>query len=107
MVNRKYIVGNWKMNGLTEQLSDISDIATVAMTKPGVDVGIAPPVTLISEASKANRELQIGAQDWPCQREWSPYRQSLCRHAEGSWRHFFLSLVIANAVLIMVKQTRM
>ena len=29
MANRKYIVGNWKMNGLRAQLSDIADIAAI------------------------------------------------------------------------------
>ena len=30
MANRKYIVGNWKMNGLRAQLSDIAAIAAIA-----------------------------------------------------------------------------
>ena len=63
MANRKYIVGNWKMNGLQAQLSDITDIATLAIVHPDVDVAIAPPVTLLSEAAQSNRQLQIGAQD--------------------------------------------
>ena len=63
MANRKYIVGNWKMNGLQAQLSDITDIATLAISYPGVDVAIAPPVTLISDAAQNNRQLQVGAQD--------------------------------------------
>ena len=46
MANRKYIVGNWKMNGLREQLSDIAAIAAIAANHEGADVGICPPATL-------------------------------------------------------------
>jgi triosephosphate isomerase (TIM) len=63
MANRKYIVGNWKMNGLKEQLSDIADIAAVAAKYDDVDAGICPPATLIASAVAANPEFEIGAQD--------------------------------------------
>jgi len=63
MANRKFIVGNWKMNGLREQLSDIAEIAEIASKHPGVDVGICPPVTLVSAAAEANPGFGIGAQD--------------------------------------------
>jgi len=63
MANRKYIVGNWKMNGLKEQLSDIADIAAVAAKYDNVDAGICPPATLIASAVAANPEFEIGAQD--------------------------------------------
>ena len=63
MANRKYIVGNWKMNGLSEQLSDIADIAAIAARHDGVDAGICPPVTLIAAAVAANPGFAVGAQD--------------------------------------------
>ncbi|MEP2989086.1 MAG: triose-phosphate isomerase [Parasphingorhabdus sp.] len=63
MANRKYIVGNWKMNGLLDQLSDIADIAKVAAKHDNVDAGICPPITLIAPANAANPDFAIGAQD--------------------------------------------
>ncbi len=63
MANRKYIVGNWKMNGLQQQLSDIAAIAAVAAKHDNVDAGICPPATLIASANAANPGFAIGAQD--------------------------------------------
>ena len=63
MANRKYIVGNWKMNGLMNQLSDIADIANIAAKHDNVDAGICPPATLIAAAATANPGFGIGAQD--------------------------------------------
>ena len=63
MANRKYIVGNWKMNGLRAQLSDIAAIAAIAANHDGADVGICPPATLIAAAVQANPGFAIGAQD--------------------------------------------
>lgn len=63
MANRKYIVGNWKMNGLKAQLSDIADIAEIAAKHDNVDAGICPPVTLIAPAAMANPGFAVGAQD--------------------------------------------
>lgn len=63
MANRKFIVGNWKMNGLRAQLSDIAAIAAIAASHDGADVGICPPATLIAAAAQANPDFAIGAQD--------------------------------------------
>ncbi len=63
MANRKYIVGNWKMNGLREQLSDVADIASIAENHKNVDVAICPPVTLIALATETVPGFAIGAQD--------------------------------------------
>ncbi len=63
MANRKYIVGNWKMNGLREQLSDIVEIAAIAEQNSQVDVAICPPVTLIAQAAGNVPGFTIGAQD--------------------------------------------
>ena len=63
MANRKYIVGNWKMNGLRDQLSDIAEIAGVADQHKDVDVAICPPATLIAQAANNSPGFMIGAQD--------------------------------------------
>ncbi len=63
MANRKYIVGNWKMNGLRTELSDIKDIAAIADQNKQVDVAICPPVTLITQAAANSPGFLIGAQD--------------------------------------------
>jgi len=63
MANRKYIVGNWKMNGLRAQLSDIAAISAIAANHEGADVGICPPATLIAAAVQDNPGFAIGAQD--------------------------------------------
>lgn len=63
MANRKYIVGNWKMNGLLAQALDITNIAAIAAQHEGVDVAICPPVTLIASAASQNAGFAIGAQD--------------------------------------------
>ncbi|MEH6756547.1 MAG: triose-phosphate isomerase [Parasphingorhabdus sp.] len=63
MVSRKYIVGNWKMNGLRDQLTNIAEIAKVADEYQAVDVAICPPVTLIAQAVTNFPGFAIGAQD--------------------------------------------
>lgn len=60
---RKYIVGNWKMNGLAASLHEISAIATAAAAHTKVDVGICPPATLIQAAQDVCGPVKIGAQD--------------------------------------------
>lgn len=63
MANRKFIVGNWKMNGLRAALSDIGEIAAIADQSPDVDVAICPPATLITSAAADFPNFVIGAQD--------------------------------------------
>lgn len=63
MTNRKYIVGNWKMNGMRTQLSDIAEIAELADAHKNVDVAICPPITLVPEAAAKTPDFTIGAQD--------------------------------------------
>ncbi|QTD56094.1 triose-phosphate isomerase [Parasphingorhabdus cellanae] len=63
MANRKFIVGNWKMNGLHDQLSDIGDIAAIASEHKDIDVAICPPTTLIAPAAEKVPDFMIGAQD--------------------------------------------
>lgn len=59
---RKLVVGNWKMNGSMAQLSELGEIAAAAR-QASVDVGIAPPFTLIAPAITRSGGLRIGAQD--------------------------------------------
>jgi triosephosphate isomerase (TIM) len=60
---RKYIVGNWKMNGLAPDLAEISAIAAAASAYPNVDGAICLPATLIHRASAALPDFAIGGQD--------------------------------------------
>ncbi|MCZ4351311.1 triose-phosphate isomerase [Roseovarius aestuarii] len=63
-MRRKLAAGNWKMNGLMEDLEQVRSIC-VAHTDPAVDLLICPPVTLVSGAVKVaqGHALQIGGQD--------------------------------------------
>ena len=63
MINRPYIVGNWKMNGSRAMLSEARSIDRGAARHPGVQVGIAPPFTLISAAVEAGEAISVGGQD--------------------------------------------
>lgn len=60
---RKYIVGNWKMNGTSADLHEIAAIATMAAAYPSVDSAICIPATLIERAAAALPEFSIGGQD--------------------------------------------
>jgi triosephosphate isomerase len=57
---RKYIVGNWKMNGTSADLSEIAAIADMAGKYPQADSAICLPATLIERASSA---MTVGGQD--------------------------------------------
>ncbi len=58
-----YIVGNWKMNGTRATLSEARSIDRAAGRFPGVEVGIAPPFTLISALCEAVTAIAVGGQD--------------------------------------------
>jgi triosephosphate isomerase len=63
-VRRKFIVGNWKMNGSLAALKELAGIADAARQAPGADVAICPPFTLIAPAvTRASGAVRIGAQD--------------------------------------------
>jgi len=47
MVRRKYVVGNWKMNGLRSALAEAEAIFAGARARERVDVALCPPFTLI------------------------------------------------------------
>ncbi len=60
---RKYIVGNWKMNGTSADLSEITAIAAMAEGYPSVDSAICLPATLINRAATSLPDFLIGGQD--------------------------------------------
>jgi triosephosphate isomerase len=67
MALRPYIVGNWKMNGTRAMLAEARAIARAAARYPQVDVGLAPPFTLLHGMVEAVQGLTIGGQDCaPC-----------------------------------------
>lgn len=63
MALRPYIVGNWKMHGTRAMLSEARAIGRAAARYPDVDVGIAPPFTLLHPMVEAVPELAVGGQD--------------------------------------------
>lgn len=63
MALRPYIVGNWKMHGSRAMLGEARAIGRAAARYPNIDVGIAPPFTLLHPMAEAVPELTVGAQD--------------------------------------------
>lgn len=63
MALRPYIVGNWKMNGLRATLAEARAIDRVAARYPAVDVGIAPPFTLVHAMAEEAQAISVGGQD--------------------------------------------
>ncbi len=59
---RKLAAGNWKMNGLAENLSELDNL-TQAHPSPNVDILICPPAPLLMQAALQSPVVQIGAQD--------------------------------------------
>jgi len=61
---RQLIAGNWKMNGLAEDIAQIEALARDAAS-PHCDILICPPATLIARAaaSAAGTPVAIGGQD--------------------------------------------
>ena len=61
---RTLIAGNWKMNGSRAMLAELDRIAAAAAAaQSAVDVGIAPPFTLLAEAKARAGTVLIGGQD--------------------------------------------
>ena len=58
----KIIVGNWKMNGLQDNLSELQAIS-VAAARLSCNTVICPPATLIQIASRLYKSFSIGGQD--------------------------------------------
>src|SRR3546814_8758772 len=63
MTRRKYVVGNWKMNGLSDALAEAQAIFAAAADHPGVDIAICPPFTLIGPMVAAAPGGAVGGQD--------------------------------------------
>ena len=63
MARRKYVVGNWKMNGVTASIADAQAIFAAAGDHAGVDVALCPPFTLIGAMVAAVPGAAVGGQD--------------------------------------------
>lgn len=63
MARRKYVVGNWKMNGLTAALGEAQAIFAAARDYAAVDVALCPPFTLIGPMIAAAPGAAVGGQD--------------------------------------------
>ena len=63
MALKKFVAGNWKMHGLSSDLSEIKAIADGARAYPQVDVALCVPAILIERASRAVPDFPIGGQD--------------------------------------------
>ncbi|QIK79772.1 triose-phosphate isomerase [Sphingomonas piscis] len=63
MIQNKYVVGNWKMNGVGAHLEEVRAIAGGAARYRGVDVALCLPATLIHRAADVVPGFPVGAQD--------------------------------------------
>jgi triosephosphate isomerase (TIM) len=63
MSHPPYVVGNWKMNGTRAMLAEARAIDRGAARHPGVQVGIAPPFTLVATLVEALETAAVGGQD--------------------------------------------
>jgi triosephosphate isomerase len=63
MAPRKLVAGNWKMHGVSADLTEIAAIAGAARRYPGVDVALCVPAILIERAARAVPGFAIGGQD--------------------------------------------
>ncbi|WP_431470644.1 triose-phosphate isomerase [Sphingosinithalassobacter sp. LHW66-3] len=62
-MRRKFVAGNWKMNGTRAQLGEVRAIAEAAAKLPQIDAALCVPFTLIASAADAAGAMPIGAQD--------------------------------------------
>lgn len=64
---RKFVLGNWKMNGLSEALEEAAALAQSLQPDDGgaSRVGICPPATLIERMARRleGTRIEVGAQD--------------------------------------------
>ena len=63
MTRRKYVVGNWKMHGVSSDIAEIRAIADGAAGYSNVDVALCLPSLLIERAAREVTGIPIGAQD--------------------------------------------
>lgn len=62
MARRKYVVGNWKMNGTTASIAEAQAIFAAAGSHGAVDVALCPPFPLIGALAAAPGAV-VGGQD--------------------------------------------
>ena len=62
MVVKKLVAGNWKMNGTSGDLAEVTSISIAAETA-GCDVALCLPATLIERAVRAAPGFALGGQD--------------------------------------------
>ena len=63
MPHRPYIVGNWKMNGTRAMLAEARAIDRAAGRYPDVQIGLAPPFTLVHTIASEAQAIGTGGQD--------------------------------------------
>ena len=63
MARRKYVVGNWKMNGLAASIDEARAIFDGARAHGAVDVALCPPFTLVAAMAAAAPGGAVGGQD--------------------------------------------
>lgn len=63
MALKKLVAGNWKMHGISSDISEIDRIAAESRRYPLVDVALCVPSILIERAARAVPGFAIGAQD--------------------------------------------
>jgi triosephosphate isomerase (TIM) len=63
MALKKLVAGNWKMNGLSSDLTEVRAIAEASRSYGNVDVALCVPAILIERASRAAPGFPIGGQD--------------------------------------------
>lgn len=63
MALKKLVAGNWKMHGISSDISEIDSIAAESRRYPLVDVALCVPSILIERAARAVPGFAIGAQD--------------------------------------------
>lgn len=68
MARRMLIAGNWKMNGLRQDLEFLDEISDLARSRKDIDISISPPATLLIPAVEMAGAVKIGAQDCHIQR---------------------------------------
>jgi triosephosphate isomerase len=64
-MKKKYILGNWKMNGLRGQAAELAGKIAACPVPAGVEVVLFPPFTALGIAALqlAGKAVQLGAQD--------------------------------------------
>ena len=63
MALKKLVAGNWKMNGLSSDLTEVRAIAAESHSYANVDVALCLPAILIERATHAAPGFPIGGQD--------------------------------------------